>query len=283
MGHLDSVTAVTPRQRALLEEWLPGAEVVADLSWGLAGTTVLHVRRGEESYVVKAGGDSDHHIARELRAHREWLRPWTEIDRAPVLVHADDEAKLLVTRFLPGELVEGHPSEGEPWAYREAGHLLAVFHAQLAVEDATYEARANEKTLAWLSKPHRIDAHTEARLRDGVTSWPTPPATLVPTHGDWQPRNWLVHEGVVSVIDFGRADLRPAWTDFSRLAARQFLADRALEEAFLEGYGDDPRDPDAWRRERIREAVATAVWAHQVGDEAFEEQGHRMIADALTD
>ncbi|MGW6199374.1 phosphotransferase family protein [Kribbella sp. NPDC055110] len=32
-----------------------------------------------------------------------------------------------------------------------------------------------------------------------------PPATLVPTHGDWQPRNWLVDNGTVRVIDFGRA------------------------------------------------------------------------------
>ena len=78
-----------------------------------------------------------------------------------------------------------------------------------------------------------------------MASWPTPPATLVPTHGDWQPRNWLVHEGLVSIIDFGRADLRPAWTDFSRLAAGQFLEDAALEAAFLEGYGEDPREPDA--------------------------------------
>lgn len=103
----------------------------------------------------------------------------------------------------------------------------------------------------------------------------------MPTHGDWQPRNWVVHKGVVSVIDLGRADLRPALTDFARLAAQQFRTDPALEAAFLHGYGDDPREPAAWRRNRIREAIATAVWAHQVGDEPFETQGHRMIAEAL--
>jgi hypothetical protein len=31
----------------------------------------------------------------------------------------------------------------------------------------------------------------------------------------------------------------------------------------------------------VHEAIGTAVWAHQVGDERFESQGHRMIADAL--
>ena len=54
-----------------------------------------------------------------------------------------------------------------------------------------------------------------------------------------------------------------------------------LEAAFLDGYGGDPREPDAWRRLRVAEAVGTAVWAYGVGDEAFEQQGHRMIADVL--
>ena len=101
------------------------------------------------------------------------------------------------------------------------------------------------------------------------------------THGDWQPRNWLVHEGVVRVIDFGRADLRPAFTDFTRLAAQQFRGAPELEAAFLDGYGHDPREPGAWRRERFREAIATAVWAYQMGLTDFERQGHRMIEEAL--
>jgi hypothetical protein len=84
------------------------------------------------------------------------------------------------------------------------------------------------------------------------------------------------------VIDFGRADLRPACTDLTRLAAQQFRSEPALESAFLDGYGSDPREPAAWQRARLREAVSTAIWAHQVGDEAFEQQGHRMIAEALT-
>lgn len=31
----------------------------------------------------------------------------------------------------------------------------------------------------------------------------------------------------------------------------------------------------------VREAVGTAVWAREVGDHAFEQQGHRMLAEAL--
>ena len=194
---------------------------------------------------------------------------------------ADEAAKLLVTRYLAGDLVQGDPSEQLPETYRQAGELLAQLHQQFTAEDQDFEARQKHKALNWLAKPHRIDPDVADRLRAVVESWPTPPSTVVPTHGDWQPRNWLVHEGTVSIIDFGRADLRPALTDLARLAARQFRQNPGLEAAFLEGYGGDPREQSAWRRTRICEAISTAVWAYQVGDEPFEQLGHRMIAEAL--
>lgn len=274
----DSLSA---RQRELVEGWLPGLEVVRDHSWGLVGTTVLEVQHGEGRYVVKAADEKDHHLAREIRAHHQWLAPWVALGRGPRLVHEDEAARVIVTEHLPGHLVEGTAHEHDPATYRQAGELLALLHAQESHEAPGYEAAACAKTIAWLDKPHRIDADVEQRLRALVRSWPTPASVLVPTHGDWQPRNWLVHEGVVSVIDLGRADLRPAMTDLARLAAQQFRDAPELEAAFLEGYDGDPRDPEAWNRLLVHEAVGTAVWAYQVGDEQFEQQGHRMIAEAL--
>lgn len=272
---------LTGQQRELLSQWLPAVEVARDHSWGLIGTTVLEVSHDGTRYVVKAGDENDHHLARELRAHRLWLDPWCSQGRAPQLLRADDEAKLLLRQCLPGELVQGGPEEHVPDTYLQAGALLATLHGQLGVKDAEFESQANQKTLAWLDGPHRMAPDIVSRLRTEIASWPSPPVTLVPTHGDWQPRNWLLHNGIVSVIDFGRADLRPAVTDFARLAAQQFLAHPDCEVAFIEGYGGDPRDPDEWRRVRIREAVGTAAWAFQVGDERFERHGHRMIAEAL--
>lgn len=156
-----------------------------------------------------------------------------------------------------------------------------MFHAQAAVTDDDYERRENQKSLEWLRGPHRIAASTAERLRAEIATWPVPAATLVPTHGDWQPRNWLVRNGIVSVIDFGRAAMRPALTDFARLAARDFRRDPELEAAFLDGYGTDPRESRAWHRTRVREAIGTAAWACRVSDETFEARGHRMIAEAL--
>jgi aminoglycoside phosphotransferase (APT) family kinase protein len=274
---------LTRRQRELLELWLPGATVVTDHSWGLVGTTVLELLHDGARFIAKAGNESDHHLARELRAHRNWLGPLTSRGRAPQLEHADENAKIIVTRYQPGRLVQGSDHERRPASYRQAGELLSWMHGQCAIEDEDYEAREKEKTLSWLDRPHRIAPDVTARLAAEVESWPTPAVTLVPTHGDWQPRNWLVHDGVVSVIDFGRTDLRPPMTDFGRLAAQQFRTDPALESAFLLGYGSDPREPEAWRRQRFREAIGTAAWAYQVREESFEQQGHRMIAEALAD
>jgi antitoxin (DNA-binding transcriptional repressor) of toxin-antitoxin stability system len=276
--------ALDARQRALVEAWLPGAEVEADLGWGLVATTVLRVRAaGGGLCVVKAGGPSDHHIAREIRAHLSWLGPWVRSGRAPTLLHHDADARVLVTRWLPGRLVLDDPAAGDPEVYAQAGRLLAQLHAVEARPDDGYEARENARMRRWLASAHRIAPADATRLSAMVDGWPEPPATLVPTHGDWQPRNWLVHEGEVRAIDLGRADLRPAGTDLARLAARDFRRDPALEAAFLDGYGGDPRDPRAGARTRVREAVATAAWAHQVGDEAFEREGLALVAEVLAE
>jgi hypothetical protein len=273
---------LSPRQRALLDQWLPGASVEREHSWGLVETTVLEMLHAGSRFIVKAGGPDDHHIQRELHAHRQWLAPWTSSGRAPALVHGDLEAKLLITGYLPGRLVLGSSHGDDPETFRQAGELLALFHAQAVVTDDDYEGRENDKALAWLAGPHRIAPSMATLLRAQIAAWPTPPATLRPTHGDWQPRNWLIHSDIVSVIDFGRAAMRPALTDFARLAVQDFRRNPNLEAAFLDGYGSDPREPEAWYRTQVREAIGTAAWAHRVGDESFEAQGHRMIAEVLS-
>lgn len=280
---MSGIGQLSPRQRDLLEQWLPGAEVTTDHSWGLVGTIVLELSQAGRRYIVKAGDAKDRHLRAEIRAHRDWLMPWRSIGRAPRLVHAEENAKILVTDFLPGQLVYGTRYERSPEIYRQAGELLAQLHGQFVVEDDGFEARAKEATLAFLDKPHRIAPDATEHLRRLVKSWPTPPSIVVPTHGDWQPRNWLVHRGTVSAIDFGRAELRPALTDFFPLATQQFTNEPATETAFLKGYGHDPREPAAWQRNRIRAAIGTTVWAFQVGHRPLEQHGHQMIAEVLAD
>ena len=125
------------------------------------------------------------------------------------------------------------------------------------------------------SPPHRIPSAVVEQVRSH--DWPTGRVDLVPTHGDLSPRNWVVHHGVVSFIDLGRADLRPAASDLFRLQDRSWRGRPDLEVAFFEGYGADPREVWWWRSFVLAELVATAAWAHRVGDEAFEAEGLRGL------
>jgi hypothetical protein len=272
---------LTPEQQATVHEWLPDSELVADLSWELMGTVVLHLRTPDGDRIIKAGGPANHHIGRERNAHLDFTGPWVAQRRAARLFAFDPDTNMVLLDHLPGELAQGHPAEGDPEAYRQAGAMLAEFHGQASRPDDAYESRMTRKALASLDSPHRIAPETVDRLRGILLAIEPEPVMLVPTHGDWHPRNWLVDGGFVRAIDFGRFDWRPAFTDFARLAVRQFAANPALETAFLDGYGSDPRTPELWRALRIREAIGTAVWAHQVSDEPFELEGHRMIENVL--
>lgn len=269
-------------QQAIVRGWLPEYELVADLSWELMGTAVLHLRTPDGELIVKAGGPGNHHIDREIHAHLHFTKPWIERGVAARMLRHDLDRKVMLLDYLPGALVQGTAAEWNADTYRQAGAMLAALHGQAARPDDGYEARMTRKALASLDDSHRIAPETVERLRALLLADEPQPVTLVPTHGDWQPRNWLVDGDTIRVIDLGRADWRPAFTDFARLAVRQLAADPALERAFLDGYGSDPRTPGLWRILLIREAIGTAVWAFMVGDEKFEMEGHRMIADALT-
>jgi hypothetical protein len=69
----------------------------------------------------------------------------TSESRSTQLAYADGDAKLLVTRYLPGELAQGSEHEHLPETYRQAGRLLAELHGQFAVEDEEFELREKEE------------------------------------------------------------------------------------------------------------------------------------------
>jgi hypothetical protein len=271
-----------PGQQRLLARWFVNPEVVADLSWGLVDTVVLHVRDGHREAIVKAGGPTNHHILREITARRRWTGPWWQTGSIGGLLEASEAANMLAIEYLPGRLVQDVPAAAtDTEIYRQAGLLLARFHAQASLIDDAYEAAADRKALGWLKRDHRIALSTVSDLRAAIARHEHGHVELVPTHGDWQTRNWLLADGTIRVIDLGRAEWRPRVTDFVRLARREWEGRPHLETAFFDGYGGDPREPYGWRAALLREAIGTTVYAYMVGDRAFEEQGHRMIAQSL--
>ena len=72
-------------------------------------------------------------------------------------------------------------------------------------------------------------------------------------------------------------------SDLCRLHSRQWRERPDLAAAFAEGYGADLRTGEVWTSQRVREALGTATWALRVGDEPFEQEGHRMIRDLVAE
>jgi hypothetical protein len=268
-------------QAAHIARWFPDARLRRDMSWNLVDTVVLDVDTAHGRVVIKAAGPDNHHIAREITAYQGFTDGLARTGHAPQLLHHDRHANLLAIRYLDGSPVEGTDAEFSCDTYRQAGRHARMFHDQAERTDPGWDAAAVAKSLGWLDQPHRIQPQIAANLRAILVSHKPEPVVVVPTHGDWQPRNWLVDDGRIKVIDFGRFAWRPAVSDFCRLAAQQWRHDGRLEEAFFAGYGGDPRTPNQWRMLTIHEAIGTAVWAYRFGDRRFEDQGHRMINDAL--
>lgn len=270
-----------PAQEAFVDRVLPGATIVSDDSWGLLDTRVLHVRSGAGDHTIKASGPENSHFPRELLAHREWTAALVRAGDTSRLVAADPESRVLVLERIPGHLALGTSDETSTDVHRQAGAVLRRLHDQAARADAEYLTAETTKALRSLDAPHRIEPPLEDRARTLLRSSTPHPVTLVPTHGDWHPRNWIVQDGRLRAIDFGRFAFRPAAADLTRLAVLHWEGSPELEHAFFAGYGADPRDADDWRWLQLREAVGTAVWAYAVHDERFERQGHQMLEHAL--
>lgn len=273
---------ITEEQNHLLSFWLGKFEVKKDYSWPLQDTHVLHVcTPSGGSFIVKASTTS-HHIRREIAAHNAGFIGL--IGRVPVLRHASVQAGILVTEFLPGTLVEGTPAEGDSETYRQAGVLLGKLHRPAGIS-FEYAQALQTSTRSWIQRGDGlVPERNLVRLAKVLNALNPGPVQMVTTHGDFQPRNWLQENGQIKVIDFGRADARPWVHDLVRLGHQQFLGCPHLEDAFFEGLGKkvETADADIFLLENLNQAISTVVWAHQIGDHAFEQSGVQMVERVLS-
>lgn len=273
---------ITEEQRSLLTTWLGTYTVVKDHSWPLQDTHVLRVRTSVgENCIIKASATS-HHIRREIAAHTTGFIGLT--GRVPTLKYASIEAGLLVTEYLPGTLIEGTAAERHAETYRQAGMLLGKLHRP-AGTSYEYADLLLRRTRSQIGHAHGLVQERNLDLLAGVLDNVKPgPVQMVTTHGDYQPRNWLEEDGQVKIIDFGRADARPWVHDLIRLSHQQFVKRPDLEEAFYSGLGKKVEAPDAdiFQLENLNQAISTVVWAHQIGDEAFERSGVEMVDRILS-
>ncbi|WP_404285611.1 phosphotransferase [Glutamicibacter arilaitensis] len=268
-------------QAALVEQLLSSPLLVEDLSWGLTDTKVLRLRSDGRDFVLKTAGPSNFHLVREFKAHAAYTAPLLAHGLTAPMRHEDRTLRMLLLDYLPGVLCEQTSSADDPDIHEQAGQALQLLHGQQAKMDESYEKNFIANGVKWLDAEHRIEPSALAAARKIFADYRPEPVLVVPTHGDWQPRNWVIDQGKLRVIDFGRFAIRPAQSDLARLAAQQWRVHPELATAFFRGYGDDPRELRSWPITQLREAIGTAAWAYQVGDTAFESQGHRMLRDSL--
>lgn len=274
---LSAVTGISAEQRVRLDEWLGHWEVLADHSWPLQDTKVLHVRSTGGEHIAKMSTGLRHEIDACRRALA--LLP----DRVPRLEHHDAGAGILVTSYLPGELVEGTPAEADLDVYRQAGELLARLQAPASVS-GTYAGQALAAVSRRIAEAAGLVPEAQlAALRERAARFKPQPVHLYFTHGDYQPRNWIIDNGRVGVIDFGRGQDRSWVSDLVRLQNQQFTGHPERERAFMAGLGRTVESGDAelLAIESMRQGLGTIVWAHGIGDRDFEEQGRTMITRLL--
>lgn len=277
---------LNPAQLEWLHRQLGQVTVVADRSWPGTTSTVLQIvsSSGEDLILKTAAPPMTMHITREIAAHRSITRALSDSGNAQQMVVHSEDLGVLVLKYLPGELVQDSPHEFSPETHFQAGKLLFQLHQQGARRDENYQELLIESGSQWLNRPHRVPEEEARIIRTIFTQTRPVPVTVVPTHGDWHPRNWLVETGDglprIRAIDFGRFAWRTPQSDFVRLELAQWLAHPELSAAFLEGYGTDPRD-DSYNLEQLVQVVSSACWAHMMGDDPFEQQSLEQITRIL--
>lgn len=255
-------------------------EVVADRSWADLGLAVVFevVTADGRSLIVK----SHHDVFRnqlEVAAYRTWVPAIA--DRAPSLVAADDAGQVLVlTKLQAG----GPPSVLPPSAYADAGAVLRRFHeAGEQLVDEGWAAQRLANLRSW------IDRMPAGLVDDDDVAWveeqaavllELPPPPLVPCHGDFQPRNWLLDGAErVFVIDFEKA--RHDWWihDLQRMWWKEWRYRPDLRDAFLAGYGRqlDETEQAGLRANSARGHLVQIAWATQHGDVQFAAEGRSYL------
>lgn len=295
---MDPARQLRPAQVDLVRRWFPDHRVVADHTWPGQTSVVLELLTEDGDHVIvkaSTGAAFDHHLDRELRAHRLVGRDLGT--GFPVLIAADDDERILVTRHLPGHIAQGTDWEWHPGVHRAAGELLTRFQqAGPSTRAAQLGDELRERGTAGLDGARDLITpvawSAAAALLEQTVSIT---AALVPTHGDFQPRNWLVDPDrpdddgtpAVALIDFGRFDLRPWYSDLVRLHHRVTPTRPDLRDALLDGMGRDtgtpvgPEDLDGWRLENLVQAISTIVWATAMGFDDFADHGRDMLVRTL--
>jgi Phosphotransferase enzyme family len=268
---------------------LGACELQADCSWGHRLSSVLRIRDASGAiWYLKHHADQARYRA-EVAAYREWV-PALQ-DAAPRLRAFDDSLQAVILSAAPGDPAPwpatatsgpGTDRRAERDLHRGAGNVLRRLHdARPALPWPDFAAvkirqfdRLRPAAAPLLRRCELDRAGEEVAALDGM-----PAPVRVPCHHDYTPRNWLVHDGAVRVIDFEWSGPDARVADFARLHLGIWDARPDLREAFLAGYGQDLSSAD--RRILHGCAVLTGVWllikAHNTRQPSFEDASRAAL------
>ncbi|AOS62084.1 protein kinase family protein [Actinoalloteichus hymeniacidonis] len=262
-------------------------EILGDRSMPHGEALVLELAARDGALWIAKTSRQAVHYEREKAALRDWAP--TLGDRAPQLVHVDDEAQLLVMTRVPGASAPTEAGEQDPAIHRQAGELARGLHDCVPpYTDPAPSARLVAKLDRWIAIGVRAGLLSSAEIDFAVRRVgelvALGPAVTVASHLDFQPRNWLVDaSGTLRLIDFGRAG-RDRWlADTERMLPRYWRDRPELAAAFFTGYGRTPTDAElhAQRCQHAYGALSTIVWAHQHDDPGFLAEGRAQLAEQM--
>lgn len=238
---------------------------------------------GERWFAKQHAGPKLHR--REVDAYRKWTVALGS-GRAPALVAADAEARTILVTAVPGRSLDRLrlPAEQERKAYEQAGELLARHHA--AAGDGPTSDLApegwDEAVATLLDRTAMyVPEHDLALVRALAEQAPSR-LPRVAAHGDYMPKNWMWEETeqLLRVIDFERAELRPAaYRDLSRLRYRILHHRPDLDAAFHHGYGRrlTEEEQSAGRAYAALDAADALSWGIQHRDVDLVDEAHTML------
>ncbi len=252
-------------------------------------SSVLRIRDASGAiWFLKRHGDHARYLA-ELAAYREWV-PALQ-DAAPHLRAFDNSLQAVILSAAPGEAAPWPATEAfcpgtdrpaDRDLHRAAGKVLRRLHdaqpalpwPDFAVAKIQQFYRLKPAAAGLLRRSELDRAGEEVAALDG-----TPAPARVPCHHDYTPRNWLVHNRALCVIDFEWSGLDARVADLARLHLGIWDARPDLREAFLAGYGQDLSGAD--RQILHACAVLTGVWllikAHDTRQPSFEDASRTAL------
>lgn len=291
---VDPHALLTDGQYRLLTDWIGAFRIRENHSWPLQDTSVFLCDSESGPLFVKAasGDRMTHHFTREINGYEHIGDALG--DQAPRMMYSDREALILVVSQVKGVLAQGSEWEFHPGVYRQAGDLLARLHSVGEPQSTdSYHQSMVDVTEQMLDRGgHQLlEADLVNQVRELIGDVSISDVSLVPTHGDFQPRNWMVDpkertpDGSprLRLIDFGRFNFRPWVSDLGRLTHLGFIENPDLKRDIYIGMGKDLQQPMTRAEREIHKldllvnAVTTVVWAWEMGDDHFHRAGRTML------